>query len=79
MILYLNNLFKRFTNSSAACVPHEYANVQSFWVSATVKEFSSFAFIFSPCFVISSAEQKMAVIPVRFSFAHSYSCKGVWI
>ena len=82
MNLYLN-LFEIHLSlksvSLTACVPHKYVNVQSFWVPATVKEFSSFAFIFSPFFVISSADQKMAVIPVRFSFAHSYSCKGVWI
>ena len=77
MILYLNNLFAIHLSlksiSLTACVPQDYVNVQRFWVPATVKEFSSFAF-FSPCFVISSAEQKMAVIPVRFSVAHSYSC-----
>ena len=51
----------------------------SFWVPATVIEFSSLAFIISPFFVILSAEQKMAVILVRFCFAHSYSCEGFWI
>ena len=51
----------------------------SFLVPDTVIEFASLAFIISSCFVISSAEEKMAVILVRFCFAHSYSCEAFWI
>ena len=66
MNLYLNNLSEIHLSlksvSLTACGPHEYVNLQSFWVPATVREFSSFAFIFSPCFVISSAEQSAVLV-----------------
>ena len=71
MILCLNNL--------TACVPQKYGEMQQFLGASYSFRISSLAFIISPRFVISSAEQKMAVILVRFCFAHSYSCEGFWI